>query len=184
MLSIQKSDEDDDHYKKNQRKQNFKATPTTGSGKKRGRPPKNTPKEAQSDEKSSTDQGALNNGTLKKNDSQSEKSDSDDASKAQLKGTNESGQIITEKRQRGRPRKSDKSDPRKWNDVSSPQTGRYTVPLPVPDSWPLVCNREEIMKELSEMYTNVKDEKLGEFHNQIKAFVFALHWVSISSLCH
>ncbi|KAK6052859.1 hypothetical protein COOONC_09637 [Cooperia oncophora] len=45
------SDEDDDHYKKNQRKQNFKATPTTGSGKKRGRPPKNTPKEAQSGKK-------------------------------------------------------------------------------------------------------------------------------------
>nr|CDJ81584.1 AT hook domain containing protein [Haemonchus contortus] len=194
---------DDDDNEKQQKKLKAKPTSTTGSGKKRGRPPKPKPADAESapevkkvstgkrgrppkkrptetSAEESSDQGALNNGTLKKSDSASEKSDSCDAPKspksALSKGASDGGHVLTEKRQRGRPRKADKVDSRKWNDANSPPTGRYTVPLPVPDSWPLVCNRDEIMKELSEMYTNVKDEKLGEFHNQIKAFVFALHW--------
>ncbi|KAK5973445.1 hypothetical protein GCK32_005354 [Trichostrongylus colubriformis] len=141
---------------------------------KRGRPPKKRPLESSAEE-GHKDRGASNNETLNQSISP-DKTDYDVSKTAQSKGLNDSGHVITEKRQRGRPRKSDKPDPKKWNDINSPSTGRYTVPLPVPDSWPLVCNRSEIMKELSEMYTNVKDEKLGEFHNQIKAFVFALHW--------
>ncbi|XGW13863.1 hypothetical protein V3C99_000280 [Haemonchus contortus] len=181
------SGEDDDNEKQ-QKKLKNKPTSTTGSGKKRGRPPKPKPADAESapevkkvstgkrgrppkkrpaetSAEESSDQGALNNGTLKKSDSASEKSDSCDAPKspksALSKGASDGGHVLTEKRQRGRPRKADKVDSRKWNDANSPPTGRYTVPLPVPDSWPLVCNRDEIMKELSEMYTNVKDEKLG-----------------------
>lgn len=53
-------------------------------------------------------------------------------------------------------------------DLRSPNNSQYFA---------LRTFQDEIMKELSEMYANVKDEKVGEFHNQIKAFVFALHWV-------
>ncbi|KAK6022771.1 hypothetical protein OSTOST_11518, partial [Ostertagia ostertagi] len=204
--AVSGSESDEEYSEKKSKKHKNKSAPTSGSGKRRGRPPKNKSKDAESTpevkkvssgkrgrppkkrplepsaEQGTMDEVALNNGTLKENNSSSEKSDYSEASKVnQSKGTNDAGQVLTEKRHRGRPRKSDKSDPRKWNEVNSPQTGRYTVPLPVPDSWPLVCNRDEIMKELAEMYTNVKDEKLGEFHNQIKAFVFALHWVSIDN---
>ncbi|EYC17548.1 hypothetical protein Y032_0030g2127 [Ancylostoma ceylanicum] len=131
---------------------------------KRGRPPKNpiiVP--AESDEK----EKKLDNGQEKRTASPSENSPKD-----------ESSIVITEKRRRGRPRKTEKTDEGgKWSDVSTKNTGKFDLPLPVPESWPLVTNMEEIMTELAEMYSNVKVEKRGEFHNQIKAFVFALHWV-------
>ncbi|KIH51694.1 hypothetical protein ANCDUO_18215, partial [Ancylostoma duodenale] len=98
-------------------------------------------------------------------------------SPSEISHRNESSIVITEKRRRGRPKKSEKTDEGgKWSDVSAKNTGKFDLPLPVPESWPLVNNMEEIMTELAEMYSNVKVEKRGEFHNQIKAFVFALHW--------
>ncbi|ETN69917.1 hypothetical protein NECAME_15017 [Necator americanus] len=134
-----------------------RSRPSAYSGKRgRGRPPKahkSTEKEKE-------------NGHEKTSNSSSETSH-----------RNESSIVMTEKRRRGRPRKSEKvEEVGKWSDVSVAHTGKFTLPLPVPESWPLVTNMEEIMTELSEMYNNVKDEKRGEFHNQIKAFVFALHW--------
>ncbi|KAL6725537.1 hypothetical protein Aduo_007584 [Ancylostoma duodenale] len=131
---------------------------------KRGRPPKNrviVPAETDEKEKK------LDNGHEKRSTSPSE-----------ISHRNESSIVITEKRRRGRPKKSEKTDEGgKWSDVSAKNTGKFDLPLPVPESWPLVNNMEEIMTELAEMYSNVKVEKRGEFHNQIKAFVFALHWV-------
>ncbi|VDM79211.1 unnamed protein product [Strongylus vulgaris] len=89
-----------------------------------------------------------------------------------------SSTMVTEKRRRGRPKKSGKVESvSKWSDVSTAH-GRLTLPLAVPDSWPLVTNKDEIMTEIAQMYNDVKEEKLGEFHNQIKAFVFQLQWVS------
>ncbi|KHJ84534.1 hypothetical protein OESDEN_15750, partial [Oesophagostomum dentatum] len=88
----------------------------------------------------------------------------------------ESNGITSEKRRRGRPRKSEKvEDGAKWSDGSTSHK-QFALPLPVPDSWPMVSNMDEILTELTEMYNNVKEEKRAEFHNQIKAFVFALQW--------
>ncbi|WKY02793.1 hypothetical protein Q1695_016233 [Nippostrongylus brasiliensis] len=143
------------------------STPGTG---KRGRPPKKRPVEKEQE----TATGAQNNGDSKGSSSPSD--NEDDHSASENKQASEKS-VMSEKRRRGRPRKGDKLDQsERWSDNNAEPSGRYTVPLPVPDSWPLVNNREDIMKEISEMYTNVKDEKIGEFHNQIKAFVFALHW--------
>ncbi|VDL76506.1 unnamed protein product [Nippostrongylus brasiliensis] len=115
---------------------------------------------------------AQNNGDSKGSSSPSDNEDDHSENKQASEKS-----VMSEKRRRGRPRKGDKLDQSERSDNNAEPSGRYTVPLPVPDSWPLVNNREDIMKEISEMYTNVKDEKIGEFHNQIKAFVFALHWV-------
>ncbi|VDL82722.1 unnamed protein product [Nippostrongylus brasiliensis] len=154
------------------------STPGTG---KRGRPPKKRPVENTWSmyalcifREQETATGAQNNGDSKGSSSPSD--NEDDHSASENKQASEKS-VMSEKRRRGRPRKGDKLDQSERSDNNAEPSGRYTVPLPVPDSWPLVNNREDIMKEISEMYTNVKDEKIGEFHNQIKAFVFALHWV-------
>ncbi|CAJ0596665.1 unnamed protein product [Cylicocyclus nassatus] len=153
-----------------------KAPSAMPSGKRRGRPPKShkkiqshtpkrrgrPPKSSYSGEKSKKD---LDNGH-------------DGEGTSPLGSSNkEKHSVITEKKRRGRPKKSEKLESGgKWSDVSTAHAGKFTLPLPVPDSWPLVNNMDEIMTELVEMYNNVKREKRGEFHNQIKAFVFALQW--------
>lgn len=186
-------DSDADEKRMVRKKRKTKPVATPGSGKRRGRPPKNRdatsapevkktstgkrgrpPKKRALETNAEEKSGTQNNGTLRKSCSPSG-NESDYTSGHNTSESKNAGAVISEKRRRGRPRKSEILDQGDRNDADS-HTGRYTVPLPVPESWPLVSNRDEIMKELSEMYANVKDEKVGEFHNQIKAFVFALHW--------
>ncbi|VDM62021.1 unnamed protein product [Angiostrongylus costaricensis] len=152
--------------------------PKVGStpGKKRGRPPKSPVKNIQSTNAEKRDE--IRNGSLK--GSHSPNNDYSEPFSVQKVNYSDTGAVVSEKRRRGRPKKAERPNLiGKWSDGIAPSTGRYTLPLPVPDSWPIVFNMEEIMKELSEMYANVKEQKRGEFHNQIKAFVFALHWFSL-----
>ncbi|VDO78717.1 unnamed protein product [Heligmosomoides polygyrus] len=193
-------DSDADEKRMVRKKRKTKPVATPGSGKRRGRPPKNRdatsapevkktstgkrgrpPKKRALETNAEEKSGTQNNGTLRKSCSPSG-NESDYTSGHNTSESKNAGAVISEKRRRGRPRKSEILDQGDRNDADS-HTGRYTVPLPVPESWPLVSNRDEIMKELSEMYANVKDEKVGEFHNQIKAFVFALHWLKLEYHC-
>ncbi|KAE9416634.1 hypothetical protein Angca_000918 [Angiostrongylus cantonensis] len=143
-----------------------------GSKRKRGRPPKKRVDDSGANIENKEDE--ILNGTFKRSYSPN---NSESFNVQKVNSYSDTGAVVTEKRRRGRPKKTEKSNlVGKWSDGMAPSTGRYTLPLPVPDSWPIVFNMEEIMKELSEMYANVKEQKRGEFHNQIKAFVFALHW--------
>ncbi|KAJ1361394.1 hypothetical protein KIN20_020634 [Parelaphostrongylus tenuis] len=118
----------------------------------------------------------MHNGTSKRSNTPTD--DSESVNTQKIKSSNDTGAVVSEKRRPGRPpgkREKSKSDG-KWSSCSTQNGGRFTLPLTVPDSWPTVTNMEEIMKEISEIYGNVKEEKRGEFHSQIKAFVFALLW--------
>ncbi|KJH41798.1 hypothetical protein DICVIV_12219 [Dictyocaulus viviparus] len=195
MLLLNYSASDDDFKEKSVKRQR-KVVGAPASGRKRGRPPKNASKSVESNNRTETGSTRKRGRPPKKrietsaNDEEGGEMIRNGTSRSSISTDNDSEsfpiqkinsyintETSTEKRRRGRPRKSEKLNPSgKWTDVTVPQTGNYTVPLPVPESWPMVMNMEEVMKELYEMYANVKDERRAEFHNQIKAFVFALHW--------